>query len=440
MFDWLRNPKVLIFAPLMLVLVFAVACGGEATPERIIVEKEVVKEVVVEKVVTATPAPVAEMAATALPGKLTIMVADLVNERFDMVYMTGAGTFNHLRIFGGFLLSDNEKREFVPGIASRWDVSKDGKTWNFTVRKGVKFHDGSEVTPEDVLWTVRHTFGPQVVEYATQGGAKRISRSMNSIDLDGDTVSVNTKFFVGDIALSLSRSGDKSFHIMPKRATVHNLDEEAAYDKNPIGAGPVRLVKHDRASVMKFERFDDFYFQPKNGFPEDKRVNFQSLDMFIVPEVATRVAALRAGEADMAPVTREQTAQVEAGGGRMVFIPEAVLVVAAFTWCWDPQYPCSDKRVRQALDYAINKEQIQDELHGGTQAFVAKGWNPPSPSTVGYTPALDPFPFDPDKARQLLADAGYPGGKGFGKLYVNTFPSPAMPLQIEAAQMAAAKH
>jgi peptide/nickel transport system substrate-binding protein len=224
---------------------------------------------------------------------------------------------------------------------------------------------------------------------------------------------------------------------MPKRAKLYEPEAEAAYQRNPVGAGPMRLVKFVQAYSMTFERFDDFYYQPKNGFPEDKRVNFQSLDLILVPEEATRVAALRAGEADIVPASLATKRQVEAGGGRLLLGDEGLVVEARHRGCWDPKYPCHDKRVRQALDYALDKQVIRDRLYGGPQLFQVKGWYNITPSTIGYTPELDPWPFDPGKARQLLADAGYPGGKGFGKLIVNTWPSTAMPFQPEAAQLAA---
>ena len=93
--------------------------------------------------------------------------------------------------------------------------------------------------------------------------------------------------------------------------------------------------------------------------------------------------------------------------------------------------------MRQALNYAIDKELIRDRPHGGPQAFQVKGWTVVTPSTIGYTPAMDPWPFDPAKARQLLPEAGYPGGKGFGKLIVNTYVSTATPFLPESAQLAA---
>jgi peptide/nickel transport system substrate-binding protein len=200
----------------------------------------------------------------------------------------------------------------------------------------------------------------------------------------------------------------------------------------------MKLVGHTPVQVMEFERFDDFYYQPENGFPEDKRVNFQSLDLFLVPEEATRVAALRSGEADIAPASLPTREQVEAGGGRLVFGQEGVYIWPRLLGCWgEPRFPCHDKRVRQALNYAIDKELIRDRLYGGSEVFQIKGWSAVSPSTIGYTPDLDPWPFDPDKARQLLADAGYPNGDGFGKLIVNTWPSSSTPFLVESAQLGA---
>jgi ABC-type transport system substrate-binding protein len=187
---------------------------------------------------------------------------------------------------------------------------------------------------------------------------------------------------------------------------------------------------------MTFERFEDHYEQPENGFPIGKRVKFTLLDLRLVPEEATRVAALRAGEADIAPISLATKEQVEAGGGRVVFGQEGVYIIGRQYGCKTAKFPCYDKRVRQALAYAIDKEVMRDQLYG-SEVMQLKGWAFVTPSSIGYSPELDPFPYDPEKARQLLADAGYPGGEGFGKLIVNVWPSSASPLMPEAAQLAA---
>jgi peptide/nickel transport system substrate-binding protein len=385
-----------------------------------------------------TPTPAPAVAATVNPGKLTVMLAELGNERFDYIFATtSAGGRSYARMLYGYLISENERKQMVPGIASQWGLSADGLTWTFKIRKGVKFHDGSEVTPQDILWTLQHFFSPQAVEWSKQNTSISLARIMNRIELSGpDEVSVTTKEPYTGLPLVLSEGGVWSFGVMPKRTKLHDLEQEAAYDNNFIGAGPLRLARHVKAYALHMERFNDFYYQPKNGFHEDKRVNFRSLDLIAAPEEATRVAAIRAGEADLVPTSQASIKQVEAGGGRVVYGQEGSVHEVRLVGCWKPEFPCHDKRVRQALDYAINKELIRDKLYSGSALFQVKGWVGVTPSSIAYSPELDPRPFDPNKARQLLAEAGYPGGKGFGKLTVHTWIS-STPFIIEAAQLAA---
>ena len=173
-----------------------------------------------------------------------------------------------------------------------------------------------------------------------------------------------------------------------------------------------------------------------------KRYKFTELELRQVPEEATRAAALQSGEADIARVSLATRDQVEAGGGRLVFSEESAIIESHLWGCWKPQFPCHDQRVRQALNYAVDKELMRDQLFGGPEVMEIKGYWVVTPSTIGYSPELDPFPFDPDKARQLLAEAGYktptnPAGKDFGKLIINTYEDPVIPNLIESAQLAA---
>ncbi len=373
------------------------------------------------------------------PGKLTIMVGDLGNERFDQTFVGGTPGFgNYGSIVHATLITSSEARGVIPGIATEWSLSDDGLAWTFTIREGVKFHDGSELTAEDVRWTLDHSFGHQAPEYSVSTTAARIAGDLKSIELSGpNQVVVATTQIRLDIPQQVADNDPGYFPPMPKRDKLHDPEVEAEYDLNPIGAGFMSLASHNKASKMGFERFDDFYYQPQNGLPEDKRVRFQSLDMFLVPEEATRVAAIRSGEADIAPVSMQSKKAVEDGGGRLVFASEAVISQPGLQGCWEPQYPCHDIRVRQALDLAIDKKLIQKTLYGGPEVFEVKGWKTVSPSTIGYTPELDPWPADPDRARQLLADAGYPGGEGFGEFVINVRQGTALPLMIETAQLVA---
>jgi peptide/nickel transport system substrate-binding protein len=425
-------------------MVLAVACAGapaapdpNTTPA---VEPTTAPGVGEPSQPTATPQAVVPPAEVEVnPGELRIMVGDFASERFSVGFSLGlAGDLNYGRILHGFLISDNEQREMVPGIASDWNLSDDGLTWTFTIREGVKWHDGTELVPEDVLWTFQHLFGPEAVEHLIAPTALRLSREADRIELNGRDVSLSTTIPATYVGNTLSESGTGWYHVMPARDELYNEAAEVAYDQNPIGAGPMSFVEHVRASSMTFERFDDYYYQPDNGFPEDKRVNFERLTLYLVPEESTRVSALRAGEVDIAPISLASRDQVEAGGGRVVFGQEGAFVWVPMMGCWaDESFPCYKKEFRQALNYAIDKELIRDQLYGGPEVFQVKGWAAVTPSTIGYTPQLDPFPYDPEKARQLLADAGYPGGEGAGKVILHTWQSTSMPFQTEAAQLAA---
>ena len=431
------RPWQMLVPAFALLLVLAVACGSAAAPETDTAAPAPVSTAA-PSAPTAVPEAMAEPAeATVNPGKLTIMIGEFANERFDQLYVEGGhGGRTYAGMVGGFLISSNEKVELVPGIASKWGLSDDGLTWSFTIRKGVKFHDGSDVTPQDVLWNLQHYFGAEAAQFTSRSQSLLASRASDRIELVGpDEVNLVTTNPVTQIGQVVSGAVSTWYPIMPERAKLHDAELDAAYDDNPIGAGPLTLIERVPSSVMKFERFDDFYYQPDNGFPQDKRVNFQSLDLFMVPEEATRVAALRAEEVDIAPASLPSRKQIEGAGGRMVFAQEGVAVEVRWMGCWEPQHPCSDKRVRQALDYAIDKELFRDTLYG-PEVFQVKGWVGVTPSAIGYAPELDPRPFDPDKARQLLVDAGFPGGEGFAKMIINTWGDTSSPFQVEGAQLA----
>ena len=378
-------------------LLVEVACGAAATATPL---PPTAAPVTPSKAVglatpTSVPTPTPALAAPAVsPGKVTWMIGSFGNERFDYTISAGGG-HDYARQLHAFLISSDEqdgKRVIIPGIATAWGVSNDGLTWTFTIRKGVKFHDGTEVTVEDVLWTLRHTIGPQAKEYATGGGSLNISPLMDRIELAGpDKVGVTMKIPTSDIPFLLSEAfGTWNGTVLPKRGAIHDEKQEADYDRNPVGAGIMKLVRHVPAEVMAFERFEDYYYQPKYGFPKDKRVKFKSLDLRLVPEEATRVAALRAGETDIAPISLATRKQVEASGGRLVFGQEGAYFYGRQLGCWKEQFPCHDKRVRQALNYAINKELMRDRLYGGPDVMQVKGWADVTPSTIGYSPELDP--------------------------------------------------
>ncbi len=393
---------------------------------------------------TAMPKPTAgPVSTTVSPAKLTMMIGNWGAERFDYVY-AGTGTSNqYARLIHGFPIAANPNGSMTPGIASDWKVSADGKTWTITVRDGVKFHDGSPLTAADIAWTMNHEWSPDSLAYNKGTTGQAAARNAEKIEQTGpNQVSMTTKNVDSGVPSGLLAEAGPNWigMILPKRANMNDDAEVAAYERNPIGAGPFKLIKHTQAEVMSFERFEDFYYQPKNGLPEDRRTKFKFLDLRLVPEESTRVSALRAGDADIVPASLATKKQVEAGNGRLIFGPEGVYMRVVLSGCWEAnytKYPCKDKKVRQALDLALNKNVIRDNLYGGPEVFSTKGWEFVTPGALGYSPDLDSWPQDVARAKQLMTEAGYPNGQGFGKLIVNTWVSASLPFMPEAATLMA---
>ena len=450
------NPVSWLFPALAVALLLAVACGSAAAPveeaQPAAAQQSVAQPPVAAAAPTAIPEVMAQPAADTMaapevnPGNVVMLISDFGTERFDTIY---GSTFKELRKHFHSNLTSWDSFDGVmkitPGIATKWDLSPDGKTITYTIREGALFHDGSEVTPEDVLWTLRHSVGPGAEEWGYSGVTVAYATKMDRIDLGPgpDQVSLYSTVPIPEAPVywSENEGGASMGQVMPARPSLHDQAELEAYDKNPIGTGPVKLVRHAPLEAFFFERHDGYYYQPDHGFQTDRRLSFQTLEMRQVPDESTRVAAIRAGEADIGRLSMSTRKQVEASGGRLVFSPEAVIVESHFWGCYNAHLPCNNKGVRQAFNYALDKELLRDRLFG-PEVMDLEGWWVVTPSTIGYSPDLAPWPHDPDKARQLFAEAGYktsdnPDGKDFGTFVINTYADQLVPNLIESARLAA---
>jgi ABC-type transport system substrate-binding protein len=225
------RPWRIISPVLALLLVLAVACGSAAQPAPAVEERASDKAVEVTQeaganqevaVPTAAPSP-AEVQVH--PGKVTLLVGDFGTEHFDTNYGTTGKEIR--KNFHGHLSSwdlVDGRMVIVPGIASKWELSNGGKTTTFTIREGAKFHDGTEITAEDVLWTFQHGMGPQAKEYSKSSPGINYSTLMDRIEQTGpDQVSVTTKVPTPELAVYISENegGATQGQVMPKRANLH---------------------------------------------------------------------------------------------------------------------------------------------------------------------------------------------------------------------------
>ena len=220
--------------------------------------------------------------------------------------------------------------------------------------------------------------------------------------------------------------------VLPKKfwdgADIHDQDRAVEYDQNPVAAGPLKMIDLIPDEKMAFESFEDYY-------DKDRQIPIKHVDLFKVPDLATRAAALEAGDADIAPVSLDEKSRIEKSGGKLIWGPEASYFRIQLLGAWMPDIPFSKKEVRQAMQYALDMDQFI-ALYS-EEVFVPKGWAYVTPASIGYSKELDAYEYNPEKATELLAQAGFPNGEGFGPLIINTWHSQGVPFLPESAELAA---
>ena len=429
--------KTMLSGLLAVSALLAVACGAAATAT-----PQAPAPTAKPAATTAAATPTAKPAPTAAPtpakpaGKVIMMNGNWARQQFDPLGGDNEGML-YMRLLHGYLISGNENAKMLPGIASKWEVSPDGKTWTFTIRKGVKFHNGEEMTIDDVLFSQVYTHGAASLPNTTISTLINQIKQTEKVEQTGpDKISWTHKSPMANFAFYQSElfGSQAPGVVLPKK--VYDTVGRAGYEKAPVGSGVAKLVKYVPSEQMLFERFDGYYYQPANGFPEDRRLQIQNLDLRLVPEEATRVAALKAGEADIIESSLVSRKQIESSGGRVAFARESSYGVIIFLQCWETQLWCNKKEARQALDYAIDKNLIRTQLYG-TDAMESKGWTLVTPSALGYSPELDPYPYDVAKAKQLLVQAGFPDGKGIPPFKIQTWAAGDFPFLPEMSLLVA---
>jgi peptide/nickel transport system substrate-binding protein len=310
------------------------------------------------------------------------------------------------------LLKDLKTGEFLPALAESYKVVDD-KTLDFVIRKGVKFHDGKELTADDVAYTLTQV---SKKEYNT-----RYQITVNWIESVEKTgpYSVRIKMkFVYPLALEMLAG---PLPIYPK----HYLEAvgSAGMSAKPIGAGPYRMVESTTGTRFVLERFDDYYAASPKGRPAIKRLVAK-----ILPEANVQYAELMNGQLDW--IWRVPQDAAKRLSSRQNLTVKAAPILRFAYLGLNPNYdsgksPVADVRVRQAINHAVNKDGIIKALVGGAAEPLAAACHP-----VAFACSKDvvKYAYDPNKAKALLAEAGYPNGFPLELLTAANFPR----AQVEA--------
>ena len=286
------------------------------------------------------------------------------------------------------------------GLASKWEVSADHKRYTFHLRKGVKFHNGDEMTSEDVKFSLQRAMSKR----STTGYAGPLRALIQDIETPApDRVVIVLKEPTLIIPTYLSRSLSTEGMVLPKKYIETNGDD--VFARKPVGTGPYKFVEQVTGSHIKMAAVDSHW---RIGVPKYKNLTFR-----LVPEETTRIALLRRGEVDVADVSRERTKELEREGFPVHYRKDEAIV--HMWWVLGPDgwvAPMKDKRVREALNLAIDRNEVAQSIFGGRAepAAVPFGltwaWR-----EVGFKPTPDmQYAYDPARAKKLLADAGHPNG------------------------------
>ena len=282
------------------------------------------------------------------------------------------------------------------GAAEKWEMSPDGTTWTFWIRKGITFHDGSELTAEDVKWSLEMITKPESIA----ANAARLRNGIKAIEVvDPYTLVIQTHKPDLWLAQDLSMAAGYEGAILPKK-----YYEQAGADgfaAKAVGSGPYKWVKGLAGSSIQLEAVDQHWAE---GVPKYKRLTYS-----VVPEENTRIAMIQTGEAEIIGASRERVPDLQARGFN-VFVKERGSVMGCYFHQQWEGHPVGDRRVRQAINLAMNREEIVKFIFAGQAKLMALYPMGSFAVNAGADPELQPYPYDPAKAKQLLAEAGYPNG------------------------------
>ena len=357
--------------------------------------------------VTAEPTAVPEPADSGrMPeGTLTVSEFDFGTESW-LPWEGVTQRFYWERVMETLLLLDPVTWEFKPGLAKEWSLSEDGKIVTYNLQEGVEFHGGyGEFTASDAAYSLDQWLYNE--ESTHPSVAAQLQSAPEVRALDTYTVQVEytkSPFLTAFMDLSSGNNGTG----MMSRAFVDEVGLDEAR-RRAIGTGPYEFVEHKLGESMEVEAAEARHWRI---VPQ-----WETLKFLVTPEASTRLAQVLSGEVDIALLPGSFKRQTEAADVRtilnpgvagvfivpVVYIPGTTGIEAP-----DPNNPNANPAFREALSLAINRQQLADVVFAG--GAVPTGITDLSPISLGYDARWEePDPYDPDRAKQLLEEAGYAG-------------------------------
>src|SRR5580765_153225 len=345
-------------------------------------------------------APSAGAAPDAPAGQMTWAAhITLAPTWFDPAETPGIGTpFMVLYALHDALVKPMPGNPMAPSLAESWSLSKDGLAYEFVLRQGAKFHNGDPVTAEDVKFSFERYRG---------AAAKLLRERVPVVEVvDPHRVRFKLKEPWPDFMTYYGSLTTGAGWVVPKKYVEKVGDD--GFKKAPIGAGPYKFVSSTPGVEIVVEAFDGYWRKT----PSVKRLIFKS-----VPDETTRAAALKRGEAEVVYFLTGPVAQdvQRTPGLKLSAVRTNTVIFLDFTEQWDPKSPFHDRRVRLAASLAIDRKTLNEAEQLGFAGITGNI----VPRNMEFALPIDPHPYDPKRAKQLLVEAGYPNGFDAGDLTPN---------------------
>ena len=305
-------------------------------------------------------------------GTLTVAVATFGNERWLPHLYVGAEDVVLKPMYENLLSRDQKTGELIPMLAERWQVTDNGRTWRFHLRKGVQFHGGKgEVTADDVKFTF--------TTLAKEGSANSLApefRLIKSMEIENPHT-ITVRFDKASVAFGnkVTQGLFASVAFIQSKRHTESAGEEGA-ERQPVATGPWKFVEHVRGDRIVYEAVENHW----RATPHWKRLVFLK-----VPDPATRMAMLRAGSVDVIEIGGEYADELKKVGVRMLVMPNVswVYIILGGQWptkpTYDPKVPWAlpdaerARKVRLALNFAVDKQAIMQRVLGGL-GTVSGAW------------------------------------------------------------------
>lgn len=297
----------------------------------------------------------------------------------------------------------------VPGLAEKWDISPDGLTYTFHLRKGVKWQSNKFFKPtrdmnaDDILFMFERQWKEDNPYYKVTSsnhsyfndmGMPKLLKSVEKVDAYTVKIVLNRPEapFLSDLAMEYAGVQSKEYaDAMLKAGTPEKIDQE------PIGTGPFYLVQYQKDALIRYKAFPEYYAG---------KAKIDDLVFSITPDASVRWAKLQKGECQVMPYPNPADLDAMRKDPKVTVLEQPGLNIGYLAYNTEKK-PFDDVRVRKAVNMAINKKAIIDAVYMST-GIAAK--NPIPPSMWSYNDAVKDDPYDPEAAKKLLAQAGHPNG------------------------------